>query len=746
MIDPIRNMAGEVTGVRVEPLEGAGDFLDLAARFAASPGTTALISGGEVDSAGHHILATRPWLTFWSRGRHLRVRVGGEILELEADPFEGLRTLLQVFALDDPSLPGPVAAGLFGYLAYDLKDQIEELPRTAVDDLALPHIYLTAPSVLVVQDRKNGKSRLLIPERTGGEEADPDEIRRDFSEALSGPPPKSIPFSGDPNGFTPLVSRPVFVESIRRVREYIAAGDVYQVNMAQRFEMDFTGDPFTLFRKLYELNPAPFFAYVHGGDHHVISTSPERFLRRSGAQVETRPIKGTRPRGATAEADGEMARELAESPKDDAELSMIVDLMRNDLGRVCRETTVRVAEHKRLESYQNVHHLVSVVTGELDPDKDTVDLLQATFPGGSITGCPKVRAMEIIDELEPVRRHVYTGAIGYLSFHDTADLSIAIRTATVLNARILFSVGGGIVFDSDPENEYDETIHKGQTLMAAFRGRENPADGNAWVWMNGSLMPAAHAAVPAGHPGFHYGDGFFETIRVDRGRPKLLDAHLDRFNRAWAELFPGPPPDLNWDRVIARVVARNRLDEAVAAVKIIAARGDRELPPWNHSLIVTARPYVHRLAGREAAGLHLRTYPFPRETPLANHKTLNYLYYRRAGRWAADHKADEALVLNSDGSVSETNTGNLVVIHGRTATLPASNHVLPGVTQGAVTDALAARGYRVESRRIPPEELRTADAVILTNSLMGAVSALSLDDEPLRTRPELLAEISEAVA
>jgi para-aminobenzoate synthetase component 1 len=353
--------------------------------------------------------------------------------------------------------------------------------------------------------------------------------------------------------------------------------------------------------------------------------------------------------------------------------------------------------------------------------------------------------MEIIDELEPVRRHVYTGSIGYLGFHDTADLSIAIRTATVLNARILFSVGGGIVFDSDPESEYDETIHKGRTLMAAFRGQEASEDANAWVWMNGSLMPAGHAAVPAGHPGFHYGDGFFETIRVDRGRPKLLEAHIARFNRAWTDLFPGAPPDLTWDRIIARVVDRNRLDSKAAAVKIIAARGDRELPPWNHSLIVTARPYAHRLAGRAADGLHLRTYPFPRETPLADHKTLNYLYYRRAGRWAAAEAADEALVLNSDGTVSETNTGNLLVIRGRTVTLPASSHVLPGVMQGAVRDALAARGYRVESRRVSPEELLDADAVILTNSLMGPVPALFLDDAPLRTDPALLAEIAGAV-
>ena len=746
MIDRIRPMAGKIADVRIEPLETPDPFLDIAARFAGTPGTVVLASGGDTDGARHHLLAAWPWLTFRSRDRHLRFRVGSEVLELEADPFDGIRALLDHFALDGANLPGPVAAGLFGYLSYDLKDRIEDLPRTSVDDLGLPHLYLAAPQILVIRDRKTRETRLAVPERIGTDAPSPEETIRRFREILAEPAPPPGIFGGDPGGFVPRVSRPVFLDAIRRVREYIAAGDVYQANLAQRFEMDFIGDPFALFRRLFELNPAPFFAYVHGGDHHIVSTSPERFLRQTGRAVETRPIKGTRPRGATPEADAAMARELAESPKDDAELSMIVDLLRNDLGRVCREGTVRVAEHKRPEAYENVHHLVSVVTGELDADRDTADLLRAAFPGGSITGCPKIRAMEIIDELEPVRRHVYTGSIGYLGFHGTADLSIAIRTATVLNARILFSVGGGIVYDSDPESEYEETLHKGQTLMAAFRGAGTAEDGNARVWMNGSLMPARHAAVPAAHPGFHHGEGFFETIRVDRGRPHLLEAHLARFDRAWRDLFPGAPPDLSWERIIERVVASNRLDDRTAAVKIIAARGDRDFPPWNHSLIVTARAYVHRLAGRDAEGLRLRTYPHPRETPLADHKTLNYLYYRRAGRWAAAEAADEALVLNPDGTVSETNTGNLIVVHGRVAAIPASSHVLPGVMQRAACDVLAGEGFRIESRRILPEALRTADAVILTNALMGAVAAVSLDDAPLAVLPKLCRKINHAVS
>ena len=196
----------------------------------------------------------------------------------------------------------------------------------------------------------------------------------------------------------------------------------------------------------------------------------ERFLLRQENYLETRPIKGTRPRGRNPEEDEAQRQELVASPKDDAELSMIVDLLRNDLGKVCRARTVRVKEHKRLEAYQNVYHLVSIVTGELQPSTSHVDILRATFPGGSITGCPKIRSMEIIDELEPQVRHVYTGALGYLGLHRNMDLNVAIRTAIVANGWGHFSVGGGVVYDSDEQAEFEETLHKGHTLFRLLEG------------------------------------------------------------------------------------------------------------------------------------------------------------------------------------------------------------------------------------------------------------------------------------
>ena len=272
-------------------------------------------------------------------------------------------------------------------------------------------------------------------------------------------------FSVDRDGLQSNFSRHAYETAVQRIRDYIAAGDVYQVNLSQRFETRFQGNSFGFFRALYERNPAPFFAFLNAGDHQLVSTSPERFLHLQDRRVETRPIKGTRPRCQDPDEDRTMREALEASAKDDAELSMIVDLLRNDIGRVCQGGSVRVAAHKMVEAYENVYHLVSIVEGELDDERDAIDLIRAAFPGGSITGCPKIRSMEIIDELEPDRRHVYTGSIGFISFHGTLDLSIAIRTAVIHRGRMAFSVGGGIVYDSDPADEYDETLHKGRTLV-----------------------------------------------------------------------------------------------------------------------------------------------------------------------------------------------------------------------------------------------------------------------------------------
>ena len=749
-MNDIKKITGQIVGVHEEQFALNESFLDFSRRFAALDGTAVFMSGGDLDCARYHILAAKPWLTLKGHHRRMVITALNQSFEYHADPFDMLREILNACRLNDlDGVPSgstqPIAAGLFGYFSYDLKDVLETLPRTCVDDLKLPHLYVFAPSIIVVQDKANHSTRLCIPKRMISGKDNLDNDLKTLKQILSAKTLEKKRFRGNPGGFKSNFTKAGYMNAVKKVKAYISAGDVYQVNMSQRFEMDFEGDAFSLFEKLYNDNPAPFFAFINAGDHQVVSTSPERFLAQTGDSVETRPIKGTRPRGKTPAEDENLGRELIQSKKDDAELSMIVDLLRNDIGKVCRAGSVRVAEHKRLEAYQNVFHLVSIVEGALDRGRDSVDLLKATFPGGSITGCPKIRSMEIIDELEPHRRHIYTGAIGYISFHDTLDLSIAIRTATITNGKIIFSVGGGIVFDSDPLEEYEETLHKGQTLMEAFKGKKKQSSKKNRVWINGTLMPLEKAAVPISDLGFQYGFGFFETLRVDQGNPRHLKPHLDRLNRTWRKLFSDPPPDLTWDEIIHHVIDQNRLTDDTAAVKIMATRGDRETAPYNHTLIVTARPYTHRLADKKDPGLHLAIYPHPRQSPLADYKTLNYLYYFLAGKWAQAQNADEALILNPDNTVSETNTANILLIKDRTAIRPDSLHVLPGIMESVVGELLSVWDYKIEKKIVRPQDLFNVDEVLITNSLVGTVPVLSLDGKFLPKPSDLWQKINEEV-
>ncbi len=736
-----------IRGIHVEPVDLEQPLMTVAGHFAAIPGTVLLMSGGDLDCARYHLLAVKPWLQLKGSGRHMSVITNGRRVDVEADPFDALEALLAKFRIQPKDLPLPIGVGLFGYLAYDLKDQLECLPRTSLDLSELPQICFYAPRILLVQDKIEGRTHLCLPVFEGESQTAIQSEVDAFKELIRRPPPGDIGFAGNPEGFRSDFTRQDYEAAIRNIREYIAAGHVYQVNMSQRFEMGFSGDGFCLFKALYDRNPAPFFAYIQAGDHQIVSTSPERFLQQQGRRIETRPIKGTRPRGITPEEDAVSGETLLQSPKDDAELSMIVDLLRNDIGRVCRGGSVRVARHKRLEAYQNVFHLVSVVEGELETGKNSVDVIRATFPGGSITGCPKIRAMEIIDELETARRHIYTGSIGYIGFHDTMDLSIAIRTATIHNDRIVFSAGGGIVFDSDPADEYAETLHKGRTLMEVFRDGKRPISvaPEPVVWINGRWRRQDQAGIPLADPGFQYGFGFFETIRVHQGIPLGLDAHLARFNGTWRRLFPSTPPDLSWDVIVRETVRRNGLADQISAVKIIATRGTHNRPPMDHTLVVMARPYTHRLEAGKKDGLRAVTYPSPRQTPLADYKTLNYLYYHLAGQWARENGADEALILNPDGTVSETNTANLLVLQGKVLIRPVSAAVLPGIMAARVCADLTPKGYTLRTKPIRPSDLFTADMVLMTNALIGAVPILSLDGKPLKTLDDLWRRINARV-
>ncbi len=356
------------------------------------------------------------------------------------------------------------------------------LSRRAINDLELPDCQLGFYPSLVAFDHRLGRTWIVA---TGlGSDGSRTEVRaRDqvawWRAQLQSTPPEfsnclSIPYpTRPPSDWNSSMGRDAFLKAVRRAQEYIRAGDIYQVNLAQRLSAPCPISAWTFFERLVEVSPAPFSSFLNAGDFQVVSSSPELFLRMSGGHILTRPIKGTRPRSNDPIRDAQLTYELQRSEKEMAELVMITDLLRNDLGRVCEYGSVQVPELVRLERYPQVQHLVSTIEGRIRPGLSHLDALAACFPGGSITGAPKIRAMEIIDELEPVARGPYCGCHGYLGFNRESQLSITIRTAVVKDGHAWFHVGAGIVADSQPESEYEETLAKGSGLMAALSSALN---------------------------------------------------------------------------------------------------------------------------------------------------------------------------------------------------------------------------------------------------------------------------------
>lgn len=354
----------------------------------------------------------------------------------------------------------PFAGGLIGYLSYDFGRRLEDLPNQAQDDLELPQASFGLYDWALITDHQQQRCQLVChPSLTAP--------RRDnLLQLLSNDTPTDSSRFALQAPFQAGISQAAYAEAIGRIQGYIHSGDCYQVNFAQRFQAPYQGNPWPAFSLLRQACPTPFSAYLNlGADNAIVSLSPERFLKVSQGCVETRPIKGTRPRGNTEQSDRANAAELLNSRKDRAENLMIVDLLRNDLGRSCAIGSVRVPELFALESYPNVHHLVSCVTGQLAPGKDCIDLLLGSFPGGSITGAPKIRAMQIIDELEPTRRAIYCGSLLYLDVRGEMDSSIAIRTLLFKDGQVSCWGGGGIVADSNWQAEYQESLTKVDVLL-----------------------------------------------------------------------------------------------------------------------------------------------------------------------------------------------------------------------------------------------------------------------------------------
>lgn len=424
-----------------------------------------LDSGNGSPFAGRYdILAADPVITLTTIGRETEIRTERGSTYSDDDPLALVQRYLD--APDDGIEGVPFTGGAIGCFAYDLGRRFERLPGIASRDIDFPEMVVGIYDWAFVVDHLQRRTFLVGGERFPGTRERWAEL-----EALAYGSNQLRPASFEV--VTPVesnFSRSAYGDAFAAVQGHIRRGDCYQVNLAQRFEATVRGDSWSAYLTLRDVNPAPFSAFMRTPHGDILSSSPERFLEVEGDRVETKPIKGTRPRLGDPAADARMREELAASPKDRAENVMIVDLLRNDLGKSCVPGSVQVSKLFDIESFAHVHHMVSTVSGRLAPERHLLDLVRGCFPGGSITGAPKVRAMEIIDMLEPQRRSVYCGSLGYVSYSGRMDLNIAIRSLLRVGDSVFAWAGGGIVADSDCEAEYQESLDKASGLLAVLSG------------------------------------------------------------------------------------------------------------------------------------------------------------------------------------------------------------------------------------------------------------------------------------
>jgi anthranilate synthase component 1 len=450
------------------------------------------VTGGEVRGR-YSIIGLKPDLIWDCHGDRARInraaRYDRDAFEAcDQPPLEALRALLAECSIDMPDDLPAAAAGLFGYLGYDMIRLVEHLPDVNPDPLGLPDAVLIRPSVIAVLDGVKGEVTVVSPAWVGSglsaraAYAQAAERVSDALRDLERAPTMATREMGQAHTVADPVSnfsKPDYLAAVERAKDYIRAGDIFQVVPSQRWTQDFPEPPFALYRALRRTNPSPFMFFFNFGPFQVVGASPEILVRVFDKQVTIRPIAGTRPRGATPEEDRALEADLLSDEKELAEHLMLLDLGRNDTGRVSRIGTVRPTEEFIVERYSHVMHIVSNVVGELSDDHDALSALLAGLPAGTVSGAPKVRAMQIIDELEPEKRGVYGGGVGYFSAGGDMDMCIALRTAVVQDGKLYIQAGGGVVYDSDPEAEFEETVNKSRAIRRAaadaglFAGRGN---------------------------------------------------------------------------------------------------------------------------------------------------------------------------------------------------------------------------------------------------------------------------------
>ncbi len=453
---------------------------DLYERLVGNDACPVLLESGGRDPQGYSIIASSPSRIFRATGSRLEyLESSGRSSIIQRDPFAALRDLILDMALPRPLGFPPFFGGAIGYFGYDFVHWFERLPRCTPDDLGLPEVELACFELVAVIDHSQErlwliftpfKERFLKEPRDALYEEGLARLSMLQSRLITPPRQSALRAHAPVPRITAGQTQEEYACRVRRCLDYIGAGDIYQANLSHRFELQLgQRAPRSIYRRLREINPSPFAALLEFPAVTLVGCSPERLVRLQGSDVDTRPIAGTRPRGKTGEEDERLAEDLLLNDKERAEHLMLVDLERNDLGRVCAFGSVHVNDFMTLERYSHVIHIVSNIRGRLASGRDAMDLIQAVFPGGTVTGVPKIRCMEILDELEPVRRGPYTGSVGYISANGDLDLNIIIRTLVIKEDRGYLHVGAGIVADSDPSREYQETLFKAEALLDAVR-------------------------------------------------------------------------------------------------------------------------------------------------------------------------------------------------------------------------------------------------------------------------------------
>ncbi|HGA1024987.1 MULTISPECIES: aminodeoxychorismate synthase component I [Bacillus] len=417
----------------------------------------------------YNIVGLNPVAVIRGKDETLHISESGKETIKRGNPLDLMQEYMEQWKTDyNPEYP-PFQGGAIGYFSYDCIRYIEKLPSLAEDDINIPDIFFLLFDDVFVYDQKEQVLWVITHYVDKYEEAK-ERLNEWKSLWMTEAPEVTVPFeSPEKKSEAVAFTEAGFMKAVECIQEYIGAGDVFQVNLSTRQERTLQTHPLEIYTSLREINPSPYMGYLELGDFQIVSGSPELLIKKQGTEVSTRPIAGTRSRGADEQEDEELARELIENEKERAEHVMLVDLERNDLGRVCKYGTVEVDEFMVIEKYSHVMHIVSNVRGEVEEDKDAFDLVKAVFPGGTITGAPKIRTMEIIEELEPVRRGIYTGSIGWIGYSGDTELNIVIRTLLAKDGKAHVQAGAGIVIDSNPENEYKESLKK---AIALWRAKE----------------------------------------------------------------------------------------------------------------------------------------------------------------------------------------------------------------------------------------------------------------------------------